>query len=93
LIVFDGTRKKACPPSVKADLMRAGGYFMKKQEANVDVMTTTEAMAYLRVSRKTLLKLVHKGEIPAQKVGKDFRYLKREIDHFLRGRGEINYFK
>lgn len=49
-----------------------------------EIMTTSEAMQYLRVSRKTLLKLVHEGKIPAQKVGKDFRYLKSEIDRFLR---------
>ncbi|MBI2341473.1 MAG: helix-turn-helix domain-containing protein [Deltaproteobacteria bacterium] len=50
-----------------------------------DVMTTSEVMNYLKVSRKTVLKLVHEGKIPAQKVGKDFRYLKSEIDAFLRG--------
>lgn len=49
------------------------------------VMTTTEVMNYLKVSRKTVLKLVREGKIPAQKVGKDFRYLKSEIDAFLRG--------
>jgi excisionase family DNA binding protein len=49
------------------------------------VMTTSEVMRYLKVSRKTVLKLVHEGKIPAQKVGKDFRYLKSEIDVFLRG--------
>lgn len=48
-----------------------------------DVMTTSEVMKYLKVSRKTVLKLVHKGKIAAQKVGKDFRYLKSEIDTFL----------
>lgn len=49
-----------------------------------DVMTTSEVMKYLKVSRKTVLKLVHEGKIAAQKVGKDFRYLKSEIDAFLR---------
>lgn len=49
-----------------------------------DVMTTSEVMKYLKVSRKTVLKLVHEGKIAAQKVGKDFRYLKSEIDTFLR---------
>lgn len=49
-----------------------------------DVMTTSEVMKYLKVSRKTVLKLVHEGKITAQKVGKDFRYLKSELDRFLR---------
>ncbi len=49
-----------------------------------NVMTTSEVMKYLKVSRKTVLKLVHEGKIAAQKVGKDFRYLKSELDNFLR---------
>jgi len=63
----------------------------------LEVMTTQEAVKYLRISRKTLLKLVHDGEIPARKVGKNYRYLKSEIDHFLKGPNadprEINYFQ
>lgn len=53
-----------------------------------DIMTTSEVMKYLKISRKTVLKLVHEGKIPAQKVGKDFRYLKSEIDAYLRGGSE-----
>lgn len=58
-----------------------------------EVFTTTEAMKYLKVSRKTLLKLVHQGSIPARKVGKDFRYLKSQLNAFLKGPNEENYFK
>lgn len=60
---------------------------------SLEVMTTTEVMNYLKVSRKTLLKLVHQGKIPARKVGKDFRYLKSEIDSYLKGERDINYFE
>ncbi|MBF0105973.1 MAG: helix-turn-helix domain-containing protein [Deltaproteobacteria bacterium] len=62
-----------------------------KQEYS-EVMTTNEAMAYLRVTRKTLLKLVSTGKIRAAKVGKDFRYLKSEIDKFLKGDKEEDFF-
>ena len=58
-----------------------------------EVMTTTEVVKFLRVTRKTLLKMVHAGEIPAKKVGKNFRYLKSEIEQYLRGGEEVNYFK
>lgn len=58
-----------------------------------DVLTTTEVMRYLKISRKTLLKLVHKGEIHAKKVGKDFRYLKSELNRYLNGAAEENYFR
>jgi len=63
------------------------------QKIPEEVFTTTDAMQYLKVSRKTLLKLVHKGAIPARKVGKDFRYLKSQLNTFLKGPGEENYFK
>lgn len=58
-----------------------------------DVLTTTEAMKYLKISRKTILKLVHEGQIQARKVGKDFRYLKTQLNNFLQGKGEENYFR
>lgn len=58
-----------------------------------EVMTTNEAVSYLKISRKTLLKQVHEGKILARKVGKDYRYLKSEIDKFLKGESEINYFR
>lgn len=61
---------------------------------NIDeVLTTTEAMKYLKISRKTLLKLVREGQIPARKVGKDFRYLKIQLNNFLQGKTEENYFR
>ena len=58
-----------------------------------EVLTTTEVIKYLKVSRKTLLKLVRGEKIPARKVGKDYRYLKSEIDKFLRGEMKVNYFQ
>lgn len=63
------------------------------EERYGEVLTTTEAMEYLKVSRKTLLKLVHEGQIPARKVGKDYRYLKSKLREFLQGHSEENYFK
>jgi len=57
-----------------------------------EVMTTNEAMRYLKITRKTLLKLVNTGEIKAAKAGKDFRYLKSEIDKFLRCENTEDYF-
>lgn len=65
---------------------------MEMENTYSEVMTTTEAMRYLKISRKTLLKLVRNGEIPAKKVGKDYRYLRSEIDRYLRGASEVNYF-
>ena len=66
-------------------------------DTNNEVMNTDEVVQYLRITRKTLLKLIKDGQLKARKVGKNYRYLKTEIDHFLRGsdssQEEVNYFQ
>lgn len=62
------------------------------QNSLKEVMTTNEVMAYLRITRKTLLKLIKEGKIKAVKVGKDYRYLKTELERFMRGGEEGSVF-
>jgi excisionase family DNA binding protein len=49
------------------------------------VLTTKEAIKYLRISKPTFLKYVKQGKIRAVKAGKGWRVLKPELDRFLRG--------
>ncbi|HAZ11517.1 MAG: hypothetical protein A2X86_14150 [Bdellovibrionales bacterium GWA2_49_15] len=63
-----------------------------RQPERIEVMTTSEVESYLRISRKTLLKLVNEGKLPARKIGKNYRYLKSEINNFLKGQ-TVNYFE
>ncbi len=49
------------------------------------VLTSEEAMKYLKVSKPTLLKHVHVGKIKAIKVGRDWRFLQSELYRFLKG--------
>ena len=51
-----------------------------------EVMTSVQVMAYLRVSRTKLWKLVKDDGLPAFKLGDkgDYRYLKSEIDQWIR---------
>ncbi len=58
-----------------------------------EVMTTDDVVDYLKVSRKTLLKLVRNGEIPARKVGKNYRYLRKELEKYLLSNDSVNYFE
>ena len=58
-----------------------------------EVMTTDDVMDYLKISRKTLMKLIKEGSIPGRKVGKNYRYLKSEIEKYLKGDSKENYFK
>ena len=50
-----------------------------------EILTTQEAIEYLRVTRMTIYKLVKNGRIKGVKAGRDYRFLKSELDNFLRG--------
>lgn len=47
------------------------------------VLTIEELAAYLKISKSTLYKLVQKGEVPGQKVGKHWRFRRDIIDQWL----------
>ncbi len=49
------------------------------------VLTTDEAIEYLKVSKPTFLKYIHLGRIKAIKAGKGWRILQSELNRFLRG--------
>lgn len=49
------------------------------------VLTTEEAIEYLKISKPTFLKYVHLGRIKAIKAGKGWRILLSELNRFLKG--------
>ncbi|PIV19983.1 MAG: DNA-binding protein [Deltaproteobacteria bacterium CG_4_8_14_3_um_filter_45_9] len=49
------------------------------------VLTTDEAIQYLKISKPTFLKYIHLGRIKAIKAGKGWRILQSELIRFLRG--------
>jgi len=49
------------------------------------VLTTDEAIGYLKISRPTFLKYIRLGRIRAIKAGKGWRVLQSELFRFLRG--------
>jgi len=49
------------------------------------VLTTDEAIGYLKISRPTFLKYIRLGRIRAIKAGKGWKVLKSELDRFLKG--------
>jgi excisionase family DNA binding protein len=49
------------------------------------VMTTNEAMKYLKISKPTLLKYIHNRKIKATKIGTGWRILQSELYWFLKG--------
>ena len=54
-----------------------------------NVLDMNEACALLRLNRKTLAKLISKGEIPAVKAGRKYRFLKSELEKYISGRSSV----
>jgi excisionase family DNA binding protein len=48
-----------------------------------DILTTREAMEYLRITKMTLLKMIHEGRIRAMKVGNTYRFKRVELEEDL----------
>jgi len=48
-----------------------------------DVLTAEEATDYLRIAQATLYRLAAKGEIPAVKVGRVWRFSRQLLDEWL----------
>lgn len=46
-------------------------------------MTVAEVAATMRVSKMTVYRLVHNGELPAVRVGRSFRVHERAVHEYL----------
>ena len=55
-----------------------------------EVLTCEEASALLKVSNKTLLRLARDGEVPAQKVGRAWRFCRSELLAHVAGRSAVD---
>lgn len=51
--------------------------------AEVRLMTVAEVASIMRVSKMTVYRMVHSGELPAIRVGRSFRVPKDEVDKYL----------
>lgn len=52
--------------------------------AQVQFLTVAEVASVMRVSKMTVYRLVHNGELPAVRVGKSFRVPEKAVDDYLR---------
>jgi len=53
-------------------------------ELDVRFLTVAEVAEIMRVSRMTVYRLVHSGELPAVRVGKSYRVPQKAVDDYLR---------
>lgn len=54
----------------------------------MDFLTVAEIAAVLRVSKMTVYRLVHSGQLPAVRVGRSFRVPHEAVQEYLR-RGSV----
>ena len=47
-------------------------------------LTVAEVAAMMRVSKMTVYRLVHNGELPAVRVGRSFRVVEEDVNEYLR---------
>jgi excisionase family DNA binding protein len=48
-----------------------------------DIMTLSEAAAYIRVGEEDILAIIQSGELRAKKIGTSYRISKKAIDEYL----------
>ena len=53
--------------------------------SEVRFLTVAEVSALMRVSKMTVYRLVHSGELTAVRVGRSFRVPEHAVDAYLRG--------
>ncbi len=56
-----------------------------------DILNLEEAMEFLKVSEKTLIKLLREEHIPARKIGREWRFSKEALLRWLASGDSIDY--
>lgn len=54
------------------------------RSSQVQFLTVAEVASMMRVSKMTVYRLVHSGELPAARVGRSFRVPQRAMEDYLR---------
>lgn len=52
--------------------------------SDVRFLTIAEVASMMRVSKMTVYRLVHNGELPAVRVGRSFRVTEEDVNEYLR---------
>ena len=63
------------------------GTSRQRRKAASEVLTIEELAVYLKIAKSTLYKLSQEGRIPAQKVGRHWRFRKDAIDRWMEDPG------
>jgi len=52
----------------------------------MEFITVDEIAEYLRISRMTVVRMIEKGELPALKIGRQWRIQKEDFEKWIRGK-------
>jgi len=56
--------------------------------ADGEILTVMDVARFLRVPKSTVYKLARGGELPASKIGKHWRFLRRDIHEWMHSRSQ-----
>lgn len=57
-----------------------------RSEVPEEILTVLEVARFLRVPKSTVYKLARLGQLPASKIGKHWRFHRRDLHDWMRGR-------
>jgi excisionase family DNA binding protein len=60
---------------------------MATENSNIELMTVDEVAEYLKVTTKTIYRMLKSGGIPSTRVGHLHRFIKSDINDWLRKGG------
>jgi excisionase family DNA binding protein len=52
--------------------------------SEVRFLTIAEVATMMRVSKMTVYRIVHSGELPAVRVGRSFRVTEKDVDEYIK---------
>jgi excisionase family DNA binding protein len=55
---------------------------------DTEILTVMDVARFLRVPKSTVYKLARIGELPASKIGKHWRFLRRDIHEWMHSRSQ-----
>jgi excisionase family DNA binding protein len=55
----------------------------KHMGSNGALLTTDEVLDYLRVTPRTIYRLIRAGELPAVRIGRQWRFRRVDLDNWL----------
>lgn len=74
----------------KAEPMAHAAESQAPADATDDLLTRTEVARYLRVSDRTVSRLIRKGQLPASRIGRAVRIRQSDLLHMLDGKPSIS---